>query len=543
MPRTPLAQFLSRLAGDHADARRRGVDVARIVAERRASRPTRREFLSGAAVAAAGVALAGPLRGVALAAGGPKPQPRVAIVGAGVAGLVAALTLADEKTSCTLYEATGRVGGRMDSDRTSWAAGQVSERGGELIDTGHKLIRDLARRFKLPLDDLRADEPVGSTRTFFFDDAYYSEDEAVADFRAVYDALSTDLKAAGYPTRYDSFTSAGQALDAMSVRAWIESRVPGGLASKMGRLLDVAYEIEYGRPTSEQSALNIVYLLAYQPKPLEFAEFGVSDERFHVRGGNDRIPAAIADALPDGTIVTGHALTRVVQTGDGGFALTFDTAHGAVEVAADVVVLAIPFSVLRTVDLSGAGFSQRKHKAIAELGYGTNAKLNVQFASRPWRHSGPYGISNGTSYADTGYQSTWEVSRAQPGAPGIVVDYVGGGVGTALSQNGPADVPGAAATFLSQIEPVWPGVSATWNGRATLSAPVNDPYRRGSYACYLVGQIVAFGGVEGEAEGRCLFAGEHTSQDFQGFMEGAATEGRRAGRDVLRVLDDLRAKK
>jgi monoamine oxidase len=103
-------------------------------------------------------------------------------------------------------------------------------------------------------------------------------------------------------------------------------------------------------------------------------------------------------------------------------------------------------------------------------------------------------------------------------------------------------VPGAAADFLAQIEPVWPGVSATWNGRATLSAPVNDPYRKGSYACYLVGQIVKFGGVEGEAEGRCLFAGEHTSQDFQGFMEGAATEGRRAGRDALKAVVSLRGK-
>jgi monoamine oxidase len=540
MPRTPLAQFFSRLARDCGVARARGVDVSQVVAERRS---TRREFLGGAAVAAAGVALSGPLSAAAFAGPKPKDEPRVAIVGAGIAGLVAALTIAEKNAACTVYEATGRVGGRMDSDRTSWAAGQVSEHCGELIDTGHKLIRELAHRFGLPLDDLRADEPHGSTPTFFFDGGYYTEEQAIADFRAVYAALTVDVDAAGYPTRYDSYTPAGQALDAMSVRAWIESRVPGGLASKMGQVLDVAYEIEYGRPTTEQSALNIVYLLGFQPKHLAFDEFGVSDERFHVRGGNDQLPAAIADALPDGTIVTGHALKRVVATGDGGFALTFDTAHGSVEVNADVAILAIPFSVLRTIDISGAGFSQRKRTAIAELGYGANAKLNVQFASRRWRHAGPWGVSNGSTYADTGYQSTWEVSRAQPGAPGIVVDYVGGDIGAALSQNGPADVPGAAATFLSQIEPVWPGVSATWNGRATLSAPVNDPYRKGSYACYLVGQIVKFGGVEGEAEARCLFAGEHTSQDFQGFMEGAATEGQRAGRDALKALAALRGRR
>ena len=45
---------------------------------------------------------------------------------------------------------------------------------------------------------------------------------------------------------------------------------------------------------------------------------------------------------------------------------------------------------------------------------GTNSKLHVQFRDRHWRLLG----QNGNSYSDTGYQSTWEVTRAQPGASG-----------------------------------------------------------------------------------------------------------------------------
>src|SRR5215831_12443896 len=85
--------------------------------------------------------------------------PRIAIVGGGIAGLNAALTLQDAGFPFTIYEGSGRIGGRMHSDTTSWANGQVSEHCGELIDTSHKTILGLAKRFQIPVDDLLAAEP------------------------------------------------------------------------------------------------------------------------------------------------------------------------------------------------------------------------------------------------------------------------------------------------------------------------------------------------------------------------------------------------
>jgi len=64
--------------------------------------------------------------------------------------------------------------------------------------------------------------------------------------------------------------------------------VPGGHSSPMGRLLDVAYNQEYGAETTDQSALNIIYLLQFQPKPGNFSIYGASDERYHIVGGNQR---------------------------------------------------------------------------------------------------------------------------------------------------------------------------------------------------------------------------------------------------------------
>jgi monoamine oxidase len=152
----------------------------------------------------------------------------------------------------------------------------------------------------------------------------------------------------------------------------------------------------------------------------------------------------------------------------------------------------------------------------------------------------PYvGISNGASYADTGYQNTWDVTRGQTGGTGILVDYTGGGVPVASFKGQPttADAVSYGQTFLKKLEPVFPGITAQWNGRATLDTPLTNPFLLGSYSYWKVGQYVKFSGYEKARQpfpnGRCHFAGEHCSQDFQGYMEGGASEGARAAGEIL----------
>src|SRR5262249_21709551 len=160
---------------------------------------------------------------------------------------------------------------------------------------------------------------------------------------------------------------------------WIESRVPGGHGSPFGRFLDVAYNEEYGADTSVQSALNIVYLLGFQPDSGPFAIFGESDERYHIAGGNERLPAAIAGAPPRGTVKLGWALKSIARNRDRTVTLGF---NGGRSVTVDHAVLAMHFAVLRTLDYSQAGFDSLKKTAIAQLGAGRNVKLQLQFDSR-----------------------------------------------------------------------------------------------------------------------------------------------------------------
>ncbi len=177
-------------------------------------------------------------------------QPTVVIVGAGIAGLTCALELADHDIASTVYEASGRIGGRMFTNTSYFAAEQVAEWGGELIDTGHKTIRKLANRFGLALDDLLDAQPRRSEDTYRFFGRYYPKAQADVDFAPVFDAVVADEASAPFPTTFDNFTTEGAALDALSVYDWIESRVPGGHGSPLGMLLDTAYAIEYGADTT-----------------------------------------------------------------------------------------------------------------------------------------------------------------------------------------------------------------------------------------------------------------------------------------------------
>ena len=543
MARTPLLRALERLAEEHRTAERIGIPPAELRGRRAEAEYSRGEFLKRAGVAGAGFAvIPGTRRLVRQPA---ATAPRIAIVGGGIAGLNAALTLADKGFASTIYEAsTDRIGGRMHSDRTGyWSNGQVSEWCGELIDSGHVTIRHLAQRFNLNAVDLFAAQPNGSTDTNWFLGGYYSADDADADFQPVHQTLQGQIQSTSYPTTYKIHTDAGIFFDNMTVYDWIETYVPGGHTSRFGRMLDAAYNEEYGAETKGQAALNLMYLLGFNASPGNFSIFGKSDERYHIAGGNEQLPEAIANSLGRQTINQGWAMQSIKTNADGTVSMTFSTPGKNQTVTADHVILCMSFAVLRTLDYSGANFDPLKKTAITQLGAGHNSKLQLQFSSRYWNTTGPWGLSNGNVYTDVDIQNIWDVSRAQPGATGILVNYSGGNVANAYHPSTPYSTAAGnnqvttyANQFLSRLEPIFPGITSRWNGKATLSTPFLDPLLNCSYSYWKPGQYVGFSGYEGVAQGNIHFAGEHCSQDFQGYMEGGAAEGSRAAGEILALL-------
>jgi monoamine oxidase len=277
----------------------------------------------------------------------------------------------------------------------------------------------------------------------------------------------------------------------------------------------------------------VIGVLAEDPRQNFNLYYTDSDQRFHTRGGNDQIPTRLGERL-SARVRTGTKLIAIARRPDGRVRLSLKSDTGVADAIYDRVILALPFSVMRgAVDYSGAGFRPLKVKAIETLPIGASVKFQLQFSQRAWIAQGCTGE---TRLKSANFQTTWEVTRAQPGASGILNFFSGG---TRALNAGALDGAALAAQCLADIEPVIPGLTALWNGRMTKDAWKQNPWSLGSYTYFPPGYQTTVFGVEAEREGNCFFAGEHTSSS-PGYMNSAVATGIRAARQVAGSLQQKR---
>ncbi len=407
--------------------------------------------------------VAGPVRGIARAST-PRSAPRVAIVGAGLAGVRCAHLLwtarGHDPVSATVYEANqDRIGGRCWTLRDFFADGLITEHGGSFIDTTHVALRRLVAQLGLKEEVVNGGDLPRGQDIYFIDGAYYTRQEATADWSAVgYDAFSRAARQLGSP-------AGARRLDAMSVPEWLESTEIGA-STRLGKLLLANTVTENGGDPGDQSALDLIQITAGSPRSTLQLLPG-DDERFHVFGGNDQIVTRMVAQLPPATVRLGHELISLRENGDRTLTLVFETSGRTLEVRADLVVLALPFSTLRDVDLSASGLSAAKRRVIRTLGMGSNAKIHTELRHKTWPSLGFAGAAYGEW---DGFCCAWDdsVPLGPNGGPALMLGFPGGHVG-ARGLKGVAHGPAPAGDlewFLRQIEPVFPGTSSAATGRA-----------------------------------------------------------------------------
>ncbi len=531
----------------HRSAEKRGVD--RMIDDARTSVAAEQPDLQRRAwcQAALYAGLLGAVTPTAFAGNRQGAQQEIAIVGGGLAGLLAAYRLQQAGVIATVYEGSSRLGGRVFTDRDTFGPLQLSERGGEAIDSIHFTVRRLAEEFGLTLEARFANDD-GFDYLYEFDGVRYQYGELLRAFAPLIVAASRDERLFGPDTRYDLNTPASRALDRLSVTDYLNLRLEGGADSLAGRYAQSLARGTFGFEPARLSAINTIYTFsllglgtrhAHPNRELllrALAQRGgvraSRDEEFgpgvyQIAGGNDQLASALVERLGD-QIVTDTRLVRAATEGDQ-TRLHFDTPTGSSEVLADRVIMALPFSVLRTLDIDDLALQARKRAAIETLGMGTNSKLAVQTERRVWREQG----ASGGAETDRDFQILWEQSAVQQGDTGVLVSFTGGDRGVDVGEGTTAE---QASNFVNDVDGLFPGVAAAWNGRALRSHWPSESFQRGSYAGYEVGQFTTLRGIEYAREGSVHFAGEHTALAFQGFIEGALRSGERTANEVLTAL-------
>lgn len=453
-----------------------------------------------------------------------KNPPRIAIIGAGLAGLTALDTFKKAGFNATIYEASGRTSGRILSVQKAMGEGTWTEFGAEFIDTNHTDMWNLASEFGLELMDLgQASETQLTKEIYFFEGKNYTLAQVVDAFRGFADKIKADVERLPDELTYKTTDPFARKIDQMSISEYLEKV---GATGWIKTFIETAYESEYGMSPQEQSAINLIGYISTNTEGGKFELYGDSDERYKVKGGNQRIPEALAQKYANHIEL--HRSLTSIKRASMHYDLTFSGLKNAVK--ADFVVIAIPFTRLRNVDIY-LKMPQVKWDVINNLGYGTNAKLMLGMTKHFWRSQGNQGLC----FSDVGIPNGWDNAQLQTKddeTAGLSI-LIGGAAGLAIG-NGSIDR--QKDKYLPLWEKVFKGTTEHFNGKVARMHWASHPYALGSYTSYKKGQYTSIAEAESLPIGHVYFAGEHCGGEFSGYMNGAAKSGREAAAAILRAI-------
>lgn len=485
----------------------------------------RRDFLKNTVMS--GVALSS-LGSVSSFAG--SRQQKVVVVGAGLAGLNAAFQLSKAGVRAAIYDARSRVGGRMRSVMGVVSEGIVTDLGGELVNTDHDDMHALLSEFGLTLTERQQHNAELASVGYFFNGSRLVEADLAAALQPLAAQIMTDSE------RLDSdWDTWGPVFDNQSVKAYLDQHSDELPADPDIRfLIEALVRVEYGVEPSKSSALQLLYLLPVVDG--EHVELlSNSDEAWTIDGGSERLIHSLRDVLQD-QIHLDSALTAIEKTSKG-YALTFNCKH---KVHATYVVLALPLNALRNVDIR-VPLPKSLRRFIREVNLGRNEKIVAGVSERIWRSNEGFALEawNNQSVALLWDSSLRELSSRDNGALTFFLE------GKEVKANASGSAQARGQALMQEYNTLLPGLLESANGRFVRTAWHKTPGIEGGYTSFKPGQYTGFASqwmhVEAEDPSerqvprvkQLVLAGEHTSDAYYGFMNGAAQTGRLAANWII----------
>jgi monoamine oxidase len=434
----------------------------------------------------------------------------VTVIGAGLAGLSAAYDLQRAGWKVTVLEARDRVGGRVYSLR-NFSNGLVAEAGGEFIEESHTRMLAFAKQFDLKLGRVGSWQGQDADWASFEGKAGPMSNAEIwgADLHEEVEKIWLALAELGElvpdPTRPQAARGA-EYLDTKSTADWINSLDAHPLAKK-----DFIQHIrsEYTCEPERHSMLDLARNVSMYYTTLE------RNTNYRVVGGNDQIPRALAETLPDVRLNAPVISLRVLP---GEVVVFYKQGDSYQTISSAFAILAVPLTTARLIEFDPP-LPLAHQKMVNELSYGSVTKVLIEYRKRFWDEKG----WNGRLATDSPLGYTWHATSHVEDERGILTIYTGGGPGAKFAALTDEE---RIRVAVAEIDKLFPGSSDLIECTATVAWP-NESYTRGSYAAFAPGEVTAHWKTLFEPAGRLFFAGEHATP-IQGFMEGAVESGQRA---------------
>jgi monoamine oxidase len=462
---------------------------------------------------------------------GTAKRPRVAIVGAGFAGLMAAYALR-KVCDVTVFEARDRVGGRVWSQKKSSG---IIETGGELIGYAHPQWLTLARKFGLGLSVLSTDanfEGLSLEMPLYLDGKKLDEDEAGSiykDMTPAVNALCEHAKVIEDP--YHPWLAEGaEELDDKPMSKWIAGLDCEPLTRKA---IEQEFSNDGGTPTKNQSYLGNLAVIAGAARHGGDDDFFTQTENLRCSEGNQALATRLAGAIMDGGgKIYLSAPASKIRIGRRNVTVELQKSR----VTADYAILAIPSNLYppratATIEIEPA------LPAGYHISMGTAVKYLSSLKRRFW-------IGKGLSPVATSDQFgvTWEGTDNQIADSGREVElnlFAGSAVAQEALDAYKSGGLGAVQKFYeARIGAVYKNYAANCTQPPTFMAWPLEPWTGGGYSSPAPGEVCTAGKRLSEPfHDRLFFAGEHTCPAYYGYMEGALQSGKTA---AARILERVR---
>jgi monoamine oxidase len=448
--------------------------------------------------------------------GGPK---RVIVLGAGLAGLVAAYELKQQGHDVVVLEAQNRVGGRVLTCR-DFAPGLYAEFGAMRIPRSHDLTLKYCVKFGLPMKPFVMGNPKGIVHIA---GARMTMEEA----QRTPERLPFTLEPHERGKTCDELWALAIAdiktlLDREGPRAWEQIRAQYDQFSlyeflKHRQLSDGAIEYYAVMNFVEADMNNAVMEILREDLEGAYVDMQTID------GGMDRLPNAFYAALQT-EVRFGHEARAIEQSGSG-VTVQVRTEAGQFSMSGDYCVCALPFPCLRTIELTPL-FSHAKMRAIRQLNYHASTKILFQVRRRFWEQED--GILGGATVTDLPIRRMNYPPPSTETERGVLLpSYTWG---QDALQWGAMDPETRLEEALDDVSRIHPRIREEYEV-GTSYAWYADRWARGAFALFTPDQQTELQAAIVRPEGRVHFAGEHCSL-YHAWIQGALESGIRAATEI-----------
>jgi monoamine oxidase len=469
---------------------------------------------------------------LATPAEGLEPRPgaakRVIVIGAGMAGLVAAFELARQGHDPIILEAQNRVGGRVYTLR-SFAPGLYAEAGAMRIPRVHDLTLAYCDLFGLQLrpfvmgnpkglvhvggDRMTAEEASREPGRLPFEVAEHERGRTLDD---LWGEATRDLRELLERDGPDGWTQIVATYDQYSLREFLVLKGFSEGAIEM-----------YGVMNFVESDMNNAVV-----EELREDLGRAFEDMQEIVGGMDLLPRAFYGQLQD-RIRFGAEVHAIEQDPDS-VTVHFKTEAGRYSISGDYAICAIPFSVLRQVEAI-TPFSREKQKAIRQLNYSASTKILFQVSDRIWeREDGIYGGATVTDLPIRRLNYPTPDPTTRRGV--LLASYT-------WSQDaarwGAMDDETRLEEALEDVAKIHPGIREVYEVGAS-HAWYDDRFANGAFALFAPEQQTQLQADIVKPEGRIHFAGEHCSL-HHAWIQGALESGIRAAREINEAIEPATA--